>query len=100
MAMTTASALRRLAGVKRSRGSGPSVITLRMVSPTRSHSRRLSSLSAGAEELPGRQKPSVSMTIAMVLAVYMPPQAPAPGQALRTMARWRPSSMLPRTSSP
>ena len=37
--------------------------------------------------------PMASMADAMVLAVYMPPQAPAPGQALRTMS-WRSSSEM------
>ncbi len=30
--------------------------------------------------------PSISMAEAMVLAVYMPPQAPAPGQEWRTIS--------------
>ena len=33
------------------------------------------------------------MAEAMVFAVYMPPQAPAPGQEWRTMA-WRCSSVI------
>src|SRR5690625_3540584 len=36
------------------------------------------------DELYGRLIPSVSMAEAMVLAVYIPPQAPAPGQACRS----------------
>jgi hypothetical protein len=42
-------------------------------------SRRLSG--AGGAALPGRAIPSASATLAMVLAVYMPPQEPMPGQA-------------------
>ena len=39
--------------------------------------------------------PIASMAEAMVLAVYMPPQAPAPGQLLATTS-WRPfSSSVP-----
>ena len=33
-----------------------------------------------------------SMALAMVLAVYMPPQAPAPGQACSTIS-WRSASL-------
>ena len=44
--------------------------------------------------------PMASMAAAMVLAVYIPPQAPAPGQELRTMARRSSSPMLPERNSP
>ena len=37
--------------------------------------------------------PSASAAQAMVLAVYMPPHAPAPGHALRTMSK-RCSSLI------
>ena len=37
--------------------------------------------SAGVDELYGSDMPSASIAEAIVLAVYMPPQAPAPGQA-------------------
>jgi hypothetical protein len=40
------------------------------------------------------------MAVAMVLAVYMPPQAPAPGQAWRTTSARRESSIRPATYSP
>ena len=39
--------------------------------------------------------PIASMAVAMVFAVYMPPQAPGPGQALRTISVRSASSMLP-----
>jgi hypothetical protein len=45
------------------------------------HSRIFAGDSAGFEEDPGRQRPIASMAVDIVLAVYMPPQAPAPGQA-------------------
>ncbi len=38
--------------------------------------------SAGMEELYGNEKPIASIAEAMVFAVYIPPQAPAPGIAL------------------
>ena len=40
------------------------------------------------------------MADAMVLAVYIPPQAPAPGQEWRTMSLPLWSSMLPARYSP
>ena len=40
------------------------------------------------------------MAQAMVLAVYIPPQAPAPGQALRTTSKREASSMRPAAKAP
>ena len=40
------------------------------------------------------------MAEAMVLAVYIPPQAPAPGQALRITFMYSFSSIFPATFSP
>ena len=39
--------------------------------------------------------PIASIAEAIVLAVYIPPQAPAPGQAFRTMSKRSDSSMVP-----
>ena len=50
----------------------------------RSASRRRSG--AGGAALPGSAMPSASATLAIVLAVYMPPQAPSPGQAAFSIA--------------
>jgi hypothetical protein len=44
--------------------------------------------------------PSASIAEAIVLAVYMPPQAPAPGQLWRTMSLRSSSVMLPARNSP
>ena len=44
--------------------------------------------------------PSASMAEAMVLAVYMPPHAPAPGHDLRTISERSASSMAPVTNWP
>ena len=44
--------------------------------------------------------PIASIAEDMVFAVYIPPQAPAPGQALRTMSRSSPSSMVPAMYRP
>ena len=59
----------------------------RIARPTRSVSPRLAVPVAGMDELKGRLMPIASMALAMVLAVYMPPQAPGPGQAFLTTAR-------------
>ena len=60
--------------------------------PAARHSSSFSGSSAGCEDEYGSVMPSASAAHAMVLAVYMPPHAPAPGHALRTMsARWRSS---------
>ncbi len=44
--------------------------------------------------------PRASMAEAMVLAVYIPPQAPAPGQLRRTIAARSSSEILPARYSP
>eukprot|EP01018_Ginkgo_biloba_P020416 Gb_10527 [translate_table: standard] len=44
--------------------------------------------------------PMVSIALAIVLAVYMPPQAPAPGQELRTTFIRCSSLIDPLTYSP
>jgi hypothetical protein len=50
--------------------------------PARRHSSALPGSSAGSDELYGSVSPSASMATAIVLAVYMPPHAPAPGHAV------------------
>ena len=52
-----------------------------MALPASLHSCCFSSLSAGLEEEYGKLIPNASMADAIVLAVYIPPQAPAPGHA-------------------
>ena len=44
--------------------------------------------------------PSASIAHAMVLAVYMPPQAPAPGHECRTMSERLASSIRPAEKAP
>ena len=68
--------------------------------PSASHSSFLSLLTAGFEALYGNAIPQASMAEAIVLAVYIPPQAPAPGQALRITFLYSSSSMVPATFSP
>jgi len=45
-----------------------------------SHSLIFAGESAGFEEDPGRQRPIDSIAVLIVLAVYIPPHAPTPGQ--------------------
>ena len=75
-------------------------IKCRSASPTFSHSFFLFELTAGFDELYGNAMPSASIEEAMVLAVYIPPQAPAPGQAFFTICLNSDSSIVPATFSP
>ncbi len=59
-----------------------------------------SSSSAAMVDEPGRLIPNASMAEDIVLAVNIPPQEPAPGQALRSTARSSASSILPAACSP
>ncbi|MNW61540.1 hypothetical protein D3C74_396070 [compost metagenome] len=52
--------------------------------PAASHSDALSAEIADVEEEPGKHIPIASAAAAIVLAVYMPPQAPGPGQTLHS----------------
>ena len=71
-----------------------------MAAPARRHSSSFAGSVAGVDDEWGRDMPSASMALAMVFAVYMPPQAPAPGQDSATIS-WRvASSMVPANSSP
>ena len=49
---------------------------IRIASTARLHSANLSGLAAGVDELYGNERPIASIAIAIVLAVYKPPQAP------------------------
>ena len=67
--------------------------------PILSHSRIFEGDVAGVEDDPGRVKPIDSIAVAKVLAVYMPPQAPAPGHACCSMSV-RISSLVFEVSPP
>ena len=69
-------------------------------SPKTLHSSFLSLLTAGFEALKGNAIPQASIAEAIVLAVYIPPQAPAPGQAFRIIFLYSFSSIVPATFSP
>ena len=80
-AMTTVMAFSKAFFVRMSSGRMPCL----SISTTHAPARRQSSILAGemafCAELLGRLMPSASMALAMVLAVYMPPQEPGPGMA-------------------
>ena len=84
MVITIAFSNERL--VSRSRGLMLLSMQILMASATLEHSRLLVGEAAGADEEPGRLRPIDSMAVAMVFAVYIPPQAPAPGHAWRSIS--------------
>ena len=61
-------------------------------------SRRRSTAGGAAE--PGSDMPSASPTAAIVLAVYIPPQAPSPGQIARSMRSTSSRVILPARQAP
>ncbi|MNY40997.1 hypothetical protein D3C86_1757780 [compost metagenome] len=61
--------------------------------PAATHSAALSGEMAGVEEEPGRLMPIASAAAAIVLAVYIPPQDPGPGQTLHSTL-WSCSSVI------
>src|SRR3954469_22861391 len=61
-------------------------------------SRRRSTAGGAAE--PGRGMPRASPTAAMVFAVYIPPQAPSPGQIARSMRSTSSRVILPARHAP
>ena len=80
------------------------VIPRRSISTTaspdlRAKPSRRRSVAGGAAE-PGIDIPMASATEAMVLAVYMPPQAPSPGQMARSMASTSARDILPAAQAP
>ncbi len=84
-AITTAMAFSNASRVRICRAVMPARSMPTTASPERcaNPSRRRSTAGGAAE--PGSDMPSASPTAAIVLAVYMPPQAPSPGQIARSM---------------
>ena len=68
--------------------------------PAFSDSDSFSFPSAGLDELYGKLNPIASMAAAIVFAVYIPPQAPAPGQAFSTTHSYCFLLIFPATFSP
>ncbi len=71
-----------------------------MASPALKHSSSFFSSIAGVDELYGRLMPIASIAEAIVLAVYIPPHAPGPGQDLLTISCLVSSLILPARNSP
>ncbi len=74
--------------------------TWRTHKPALRHSRRFRGSTAGVDEEYGRLMPSASIALAMVLAVYMPPHAPAPGHAFLTTSKRSASDMSSAAYAP
>ena len=94
-AMTVVIAFSNAFRLMMSRGRMPARARATAASPARRQSSFLSSLIAICAELLGRLMPSASIAEAMVLAVYMPPQAPAPGMEQASIVFNPCSSSLP-----
>ena len=80
------------------------VMPCRMSSTTASPERReipsrRRSTAGGAAD-PGSDMPMASAALAIVLAVYMPPQAPSPGQMARSMMSTSSRDIRPRAQAP
>ncbi len=71
-----------------------------MAAPTRAHSAVLLLLIAGFDDVYGKLIPNASIAEAIVFAVYIPPQAPAPGHAFLTTFLNSVSLIVPATFSP
>ena len=81
-AMTTVMAFSKAFFVRMSSGRDAALAACpRTAAPARRQSSILAGEMAFCAELLGRLMPSASMALAMVLAVYMPPQEPGPGMA-------------------
>ncbi len=98
--IVTTIAFSNAARVMMSRGFKSSSSRRRIAAPARRHSSCFAGSSAGVDELPGRLMPSASIADAIVLAVNMPPHAPAPGHAWRTVSRRSSSSIRCAMNSP
>ena len=99
-AITITIAFSNASRVMMSRGLRSRSSRLRIAAPAAKHSSSLRGWVAGVDELYGSDMPIASIAVAIVFAVYMPPQPPGPGQALRTMALRSSSSMLPARYCP
>mmetsp|Transcript_28157 Transcript_28157/g.69343 ORF Transcript_28157/g.69343 Transcript_28157/m.69343 type:complete len:286 (-) Transcript_28157:657-1514(-) len=90
----------KAARVMMSRGLRSMASRCFMALPAMKHSSIFSGSSAGMDDEYGSVMPSASMAEAMVLAVYMPPHAPAPGHEFFTMSLRSSSVMAPVTNCP
>ena len=100
VAATTAAAFSSDLRVTICRGRGPSRSRRITASPARSAYTSRDSSTAGGLAEPGSARPIASDTYAMLLAVYCPPQEPAPGQATFSSAVSSSSVMVPAECLP
>ncbi len=94
MAFSNASLVMIWRAVIPSRSSPTTASPERWANPSRRRS------TAGGAADPGRLMPMASATAAMVLAVYMPPQAPSPGQIARSILSTCSRLILPARQAP
>ena len=99
-AMITLMAFSNASLVSRSRGRMLAFTASTRTSAERAALSAFSASSAAIVELQGRLSPMVSIAALMVLAVNMPPQLPAPGQAFFSTAVSCSMSILPLVSWP
>ena len=99
-AVAAATAFRKAGLVRMSRGRLPAERTSMTSAPTSRAASRLAGSVAGIELTPSGDRPMASITMAIVLAVYCPPHAPAPGQAARSSSSRSPRSIRPAETAP
>ena len=86
--------------VRMSRGVMPAFTSCSTASPARRQSSSLLRLSASCAELSGNESPRPSIADAIVFAVYMPPQLPGPGIALRSTSSSSAALTFPAAAPP
>ena len=94
MAFSNASLVRICRAVMPRRSNSTTAMPLLRAYPSRRRS------TAGGAADPGRLMPSASAALAMVFAVYMPPQAPSPGQIAFSISVTCSRVISPRTQAP
>ena len=99
-AATAAVAFSKARRVRISEGRRSASSTRIASRPISSEAGRLAGSMAGMELKPTGEMPRSSSTIDIVLAVYWPPQAPAPGQATASSSRRSASLMRPAETAP
>ena len=100
VAATATAAFSNASRVQMSRGRNPLSSRLITARPLSTAQRSRSSYGAGAPAEPGKASPIASLTIAMVLAVNWPPQAPADGQATHSSSCSSSSDIVPAAWRP
>ena len=94
IAFSNASLVRICRAVIPFRSSSTAAIPDRRAYPSRRRS------TAGGAADPGSDMPSASAALAMVFAVYIPPQAPSPGQIARSIRSTSSRVTRPRMQAP